>query len=928
MSPSLRSSLLSVILSTVFVLQANAQTEFLPVGEAYDGPVEDIAGPSVSSEYAADDQRVWLATGRVRAAIRVSDRKRMVDEDRTFSSFDSPRKEKVCVLELNESRGELFTLTDAGIYREDVSDPSNPLPLEELAFDQFEWFVCSPCSLDGFPLIFDESDIKWEMDFDLVDMKIWEGATAFDDRLILMTAKRIIVIQIPPPSSPQGMIVQSYAGELFDSTDHHFIDSTVTPPSGVPDFDDAKLRYLAKLRLAQDGNKVMAYVLTRSRQFNGIRNDAYAIVACDLNADNPLAPWQNPTFNVAPVATPPQMQQYEYRWWQPAWPGPSLGIGTVRQYTVYDFDLYEDSGQRFAIAACGCQQQLQRLDITNAFQQSGQFLSSTTIDGVTSTAGQCGSGTTHLYAVRADPTTPHRYFVGSASEFHVVDDFVVPRVVSTTVDEPTAPNPGLDRTAKRDMLVMYTANELYGESPAPLPPYEIDDWAVWVAAFKAPIDHILKVFDVTSNTHPSPLPLFDERYSMSTSDGAVAIPGSWDIFTPTFGGIVRFHSSDQGVTWKVVDDSFQPAEDESNPVDKVQRNTEHIAIGAFGMQNPHRVFTVSAQGELFRYRVDALSGNPEQAGVFKPELSLSPWGTWSGAAGYGFYSNDVAFIDFDPASSTDGKYALLVITRKKVVAPLAEAEHALLVYEWDDLTDNWEHVDVAVSEGVPPVGGTTMNANSINIAQAHNTTWALIGHQEGFFWVDIGPLATGGSLSDPSDFQCVEYNGNNANVGCVLVLDDPIAGPRLFVSRNAGLNRGRFEIWDWTEPNPTDELDENVDVLNFYTAADLQLDDISSAIRGRFYEYPTPTANGVRGLIHLASDPNFLQLSWPAPVQGGGTDPDTVELQGYWAGDYSSTLQDCRAYDFGTGGSNWHVVVSKDSESFAVIPFDGDPNNP
>ena len=70
--------------------------------ESVDGHVQDLAGGSAAS-VAPQNQRVWIAQGRARAAIRVSDRARMFSEDKTFSSSDHPEnREEILAVELDE----------------------------------------------------------------------------------------------------------------------------------------------------------------------------------------------------------------------------------------------------------------------------------------------------------------------------------------------------------------------------------------------------------------------------------------------------------------------------------------------------------------------------------------------------------------------------------------------------------------------------------------------------------------------------------------------------------------------------------------------------------------------------------------------------------------------------------------------------------
>lgn len=906
------------------VVSAQGGVQLTPTAEVFDGPVTDIAGPSSSSETTPEDQRVWIASGRNRVALRVSDRQRM--EVETFSGFASPYKELVLAVELLEERDELYTLTDRGIYREDVSDPSNPVPLSTLDFENalMREVVCTSCPWPPYTCC-SENDVpfdfvfegelpanKVEMDDAFLDLKVWAGPTIGDDRLFLMTTERIVVIM--PRLNP--MLVQSYAGELFDNGGNRFTPPTDLSIQDQDDFNDAKLVSLRKMRIVEDGSRLMAYVLAFSNQLPNawsIRADLHALVACDLDR---AGGFDDPTFSMDSV-------DVEYQWWSPDYSAitvESTAIEMIRRKTIWDFDLYQDGASRYAILALGCENQLQRIDITDAFSQAVGHFSPVAITGVTdSNPLTCFDP---CYAIRADPSASHRYLVGSTQEFHVVDA-VNPAspIVSHSIDEPLSSRVGVPRTAKRDMLVMETADEMF--PPGPLPPFTNDHLAAWVGIFKGATDHHLKIFDVTTNANP--VTLFDEQYSMASSDGGVAIPEDWNVYLPTFGGVVRFTSPAQdGTDWEVVPDSHQAAE-ETVGANNVQRNTEHIDIARFAVAQEDRILTAAGSSELASYDINSVTGDHSAPEWAEPISTLMPANWIPPYSGTDYYANDVAFVDLAPTLLSDHKYALTILTRKDSTMATFPTEHAVLAFLWDvsQVPPRWVHVDTAVSPPIDHVQGTTNNANTITISEGYGTTWAFVGHQEGFFWFDLAPLLTASPLTIPTT-QSADYPGEQkVNVGSVFLLPDPdpLKG-RIFVCRE---NRDLFEIWAW---DPTlCSVTAPCRLARFRDSAlpGLPGSTVPSVFRGRYHEYPTPTANGVRGMMHLAAVPYYLQLTWPKYDSSTGTlDYDAFEFVGYWEGDYSSNLQDCRLYDFGTTTPDWHALVVKDEESFATIPFDGD----
>ena len=154
-----------------------AQSKLATYTENREGVVEDVAGPRTFED--PTNSRIWLAEGRIRAALRMGDRARMHDEDHLFSSGISSAQtyEKLIALEFNDTNGRLYTLTEAGLYREEtaVGGYGQPNPGGQKFLD---------FSDPSFPQHLDSLE-------SFQDLKLWPGT----NRVFLLTTHRIIAVK-------------------------------------------------------------------------------------------------------------------------------------------------------------------------------------------------------------------------------------------------------------------------------------------------------------------------------------------------------------------------------------------------------------------------------------------------------------------------------------------------------------------------------------------------------------------------------------------------------------------------------------------------------------------------------------------------------------------------------------------------------------
>jgi hypothetical protein len=233
----------------------------------------------------------------------------------------------------------------------------------------------------------------WEF---MADIKFWNHPTnANQGKVILLTSKRVVVIK----DRTDLFEVRSSADELFDQGEGGYMNDTSDPT-----FNDKLVKEFWQLRIAEDGSGIKAFV-TASMDQRMLSNErgAKLILACDLNQPGNF---QNPTFDNDPGS------DYFVTYWDPfyhALPTPVLPQNPPGNwndlYTVESLDaIWQPSlSTAFVYAACGQDNQVQRLDVTNWFATGGV--------APTVRFQVHAAGTEPIKNVLADPTQPHRFFV-------------------------------------------------------------------------------------------------------------------------------------------------------------------------------------------------------------------------------------------------------------------------------------------------------------------------------------------------------------------------------------------------------------------------------------------------------------------------------------------------------------------------------------
>ncbi len=913
--------------------------------EVLDGEVADIAGPAdiSSTSIPAADYRVWVAQGRERVALRATTRERM--ETRSdFMAFDGVHREQPIAVEYANLSKRLYTLTRdviegpnvsqkvrSCLYVENVANPTAPVQIAAISFVDYCWdepaVECSHLNNLHFP--------SWDY---IQDIKLWEE-TGEDDLIVVRSDKRLITLVLKTTATGAYFQIRGWAPELFEQGRGEFEQGS-PPPTNEPWFHDSsgfaqkfKMHKLTDFCLGRDVNgKLMAYVLAEAGGWDNERPFPEMMIACDLDGGQTsnLNYWY-PRFDCDP-----NPNAYHYQIFNPM-----VGIPTIAESGVkatleqklfnkaHHLDAYASGGSAWLYVACGHNQQVHRLDVSNLFPYQGAMppptLGSTKID--------VRGGEEFLHVV-ADPVAPHtRFFTSTNINSYIWNNAgATPTVVTTShpgatwqLNEPS----GLG--CPRDAFVM----QGLPDPSSPGNPLTV----VW-AAFHDTVDHVGKVFDLT---YPPPLGYVRtvaEFFGINSSDGAVAV--GQDVYLPTFGGVAHYALINGKYRFVGNPDSYQPAE---YPAGSGEVNiTEHIDTGSVpDVSGPDIdvLFTAPAQASgLTTFNLNATTKDPAAAtrwnpsnGTFNPALeaagscscsSTNPTCVWCfdcspvqpsfqchGADA--MYGNDAVFLDMSKYSGAgaDNKLVLTDATRWDIdgVQPLRN-QITLSAYRWNALPATWNHIATVASPQLPTDVDTSIST-SITVAKRPVTgeLFAFVGHNSGLAVFDISGLPGSGTTVGNLAYagQHIPTTSQNAWISAVAVVED-----RVFYIENS--NPPLLFCYEWVTPNATDPP------LAFRTA--LVLDNVlppgsqpthpGGGVRARVRKLPAPS---IEYHVYFAGQPYLTQWKWP-----GQQGPNNLDLMGYWSSEYDGYLQDCRIYEFNFGdGLKPYVLAAKDLESFSII---------
>ena len=411
--------------------RAQLSTDF----ELKDGEVLDIAGQGNGSVSPAS-KRVWLAQGRVRVALRVSDGQRMTAEDRIFT--DTGIEARPLSIEVDDGRQLLYTLTEGKyLYRESIADPTNPV--------QTGWF-----------------DLRTVMPANSTvrDLKLWRQAP--DDAVFVLCSDRLFVLR----DVAGTLTLISQALETFPLTDSNL-------PPGVPSINDLEVSLFDRMTVHKDGNRMVAYIVAYMGGYElpvEARPFPRLMLLCDLDL---ATGYLHPNFR----RWAGSYSHFLFANFTPCPPapggGPCLPPGEEKyDYSANDIAVTGDGASRIAYVACGKRAQLQRVDVTDAYATGTlQVLSPVTVDPLPPADAH------HLNRVRVDRSNPKRVYVTLAKgALHVLD-----------VTNPTSP------------ANASTGTEEFGPSLGDLHVMAMPARPQTVWAATGSVDHTLKITDVVAS---------------------------------------------------------------------------------------------------------------------------------------------------------------------------------------------------------------------------------------------------------------------------------------------------------------------------------------------------------------------------------------------------------------------------------------------
>jgi hypothetical protein len=651
----------------------------------------------------ASDKRAWIASGRVRKAIRLSDAVRMDDEDTYFNGVGVDTREYVQDLEVDQTNSLLYTLTlIGGLYCESIATPSAP--------------VTAATALNLKPFL-----VAGET---CVDLAIWTEPG--QEALFVLTSARIIV-------------VKNISGVLtYISTSEALLSATDTNPIAANSITALKPRITERLQIGLDSDGLLvAYVVTQCAGYElpgkATRPFARLIVLCDLDlAGSYDAPKFKQTYTIGADAGKTYHVFYNPfpvspANWQ-AYVGSAIpvsysdGSNTVQKhdYSVYQLKFVEVGADQYLYVAHGSRNQVRKIDVSHAFTTGivvGPIISCSP-DFVPDVSPPTTTFARDIAQIDVDPTNSDRFVVVEYENVgtRLIDESVNPRL-NTMLDDSKQ-----TQTCQHNHAVV----ALSGYA-----------WTLWSVDFRFS-QHGFKVFDVSTN---SPTVLYKKGWPMAV-DGAVAYEPN-RIYTLTFGSVLTWKPTGPGGAWEIDEAAQQPnrVDNPDIPGTWLNLNTEEIDIG-LDVSGPgdDRLFIATGTSGFTEMKLDSITKHPGAPRFFTqpqyftgvPDARLPGWPIYTPGA---YYTNDCFYcvIDGVPHVLSD------VINR-------ASAEWALLAWAYNSGTDEWDFVDAAIVPSAFPQYTAPFTLN-IHVTEDLDNRFAFVGAHAAYFVVRLDELVSHGRMT-------------------------------------------------------------------------------------------------------------------------------------------------------------------------------------
>lgn len=689
--------------------------------ENFDGLDNDCAAQS-DATVDPEDKRMWVAHGRLRSAVRLSDGLRMNREDAVFALTNAAAFERVLALELDEANGLLYTLTsEGGLYCDSIAVPSAPVRVREVSIAS--------------ALASGET---------LVDLKLWTAVG--EEVIVVLTARRLLTIR-----TIAGVLT------LVGSTASVTVATPLTDANPVP-ADSINLLLVidhSRLRIGKDSDGLLtAYVQCSSRAYELTpitRPFAQILVLCNLDLaggfvapsfTTPGAPYcvfYNP-FPVAPsgwaalvAAAPIDPEE-----------GPTV---VKKHYNVTHYQAVDLGASQLLYVAHGRRNQVIHFDVSHALTAGWPAGTQVVCHPNFGVDPYTAKDLTHI---DLDPTDDQHFLVQEESS----DGARVVDIGAGTFN--LLAGHRFDKGGTRDNCAVALAGRHF---------------TVW-SVDTGSTDYLLRAIDASTNVPES---LVNQPWFWNT-DGMVALPPS-HIYQLTFMGVLPYVRSGLNGEWYPEPAGYQPAQvpDPDNPGSVLESNTETIDIALdVASVGDHRLFTCSAKIGIMEYKLDATTKLPGPARLLRfPYQFPDPlFPDWSDLGSGTFYSNDVV-----PAVIDGEQFVFADITNR----PLGQ--WALAAFRLDRSSDTWSLVSSAIvqSSYAPYAIPFTQ---SVTITRDLDNHYALVQSGTSFFMVDISNLASRGRMRVTSFHYLTGISTANDQPGSAtsgnrifIVVWKPIANP-------------------------------------------------------------------------------------------------------------------------------------------------------
>jgi hypothetical protein len=636
---------MSALFAILCAVTATAQSSFTTDSETHDGMIAGMCiQPDASSNAAG--KRAWIAQGRVRAAIRLSDNARMNAENQSFSCIKG-QPELLTAVAVDDNAHYLYTLTDSALYREDIAGTCTSNPCQACTGS-----TCTPAN-PGNRVYFDYSNSllpalhSGEVPIKMLPIPLPSGSTCTGSYVLVLTTLRLIVLQ----STATGLNVLSQCLDLEQEIGgtHGYLHET--PPN--PTFDGLKIKKLTDVKIATDHvGDTIAYVFGEIGiyQFHGFVSHSI-ILLCNLDGQNCFS---TPTLDVD------SSSNVQFVYWNPFAAFPPVPVppsqttptlANAQLHACYDFSIRTLSNQTDIFAACGSAKGVRWL---NAKFVPGGI---TEYSQIPLPAGQ------NFLVSHSDPNAPGHLYVQGVTDLFDVDLAAFPPSYASLPDKQFFRKAGDSCTAI-----------MPGGSPSGVR-------TIWMMSSNAP-DYHVKAFDVSGLT-PS---LYVGLGYMDRSDGGVALDFD-NTYVLTDGGIQHYHYN--GHEWDQA--GYRDTPSPYGNCFAEQLDLAHIASGDDRLIAPANTYDApnnNGRCGLMDWHLDATTHEP-LAGTYY-DIPTSVFANWtpgtSTTVGDNMYVNDVAFMDWN-----NTKWAVLCPTR----LPLGSgnnSDFAIVVFKWDPSSSAWLYV--------------------------------------------------------------------------------------------------------------------------------------------------------------------------------------------------------------------------------------------